>query len=131
MYFNYLGWWFFFKFQNILPKNTQKETRDRKEVYFKVFIVFFVSRKITQHFTKDELNWHPAILIHFCIRPPLSVHIDWNTVLCVLYKWLRKNDPAVQKSLQDNLTSASRSSVVERGRLSRTNKVAMTCRRWW
>lgn len=37
----------------------------------------------------------------------------------------------MQQSLQDNLTSASRSSVVERGRLSRTNNVAMTFSRWW
>lgn len=62
MYFNDLDWRLF-KFQNILHKNTQKEMRDRKEIYFKVFIVFFVSRKITRHFTKDDLNWHPDILI--------------------------------------------------------------------
>lgn len=62
MYLNDLDWQLF-KFQNILHKNTQKEMRDRKEIYFKVFIVFFVSRKITQHFTKDDLNWHPDILI--------------------------------------------------------------------
>lgn len=35
-------------------------------------------------------------------------------MLCVFYKWLGINDPAVQQLLQDNLTSAYRSQVVER-----------------
>lgn len=86
-----------------------------KETFFKAFSILqrlnLCSNKITQHFTKNEINWYPAILIHFCISLTLSVHIDWNIVLCVLYKWLRKNDAAVQQSLQDNLTCAS---IVER-----------------
>lgn len=86
---------YFLHFQNILPKGMEENGRNKRSILQKLHLDL-CSKKITQHFTKDELNWHPAILIHFCISLTLSVHIDWNIVLCVLYKWLRINDPAVQ-----------------------------------
>lgn len=75
----------FLGFQNSLPKGIEENKRNERNILQRLHLEL-CNKKIIQHFTKDKLNCHPAILIHFCISLTLALHIDWTILLCVLYK---------------------------------------------